>query len=157
MGNKNSKITGEFEVYILYKALGKDCYTGWGDRRTSHHICLLKSTKTGKFYYSELTTDNPIKKGIIKIKFGEYSFFPGVINYDVIGYTDKTIDEMEEFVKNNNYEGTIYNLFFNNCQNYAQAFIRFLNIKGSFGRAEWAQQAKTPSEIYVHNVQRELL
>ncbi len=66
------------EVYILYKSLGQDSYTG--DRIVSHHILLFK-TSDGQFYYTDLQTEDGQSKnafsgrGRIKLRFGNYTFF----------------------------------------------------------------------------------
>lgn len=47
-----------------------------------------------------------------------------------MGITTKTKREIEAFVQNNNFIGTDYELFENNCQHYVEALLEFLGTQG---------------------------
>lgn len=70
--------TNSIEVYILYKTLGQDSYTN--NRIVSHHVLLFK-TSDGRFYYTDLQTEDGQSKNAfkgqsrIKLRFGRYTFF----------------------------------------------------------------------------------
>ena len=125
------------EVYILFKKLGKECYTA--DCQISHHICLLKAK--GKFYCTELHSGNDVGagqgskcssggKGRIKIRFDEYQFYPTrPIYYYRVGCTRKTVAEIEEYANRSTFNNTDYHILFHNCQDYVEACIKFLAIE----------------------------
>ncbi|UJR08774.1 hypothetical protein I4U23_013030 [Adineta vaga] len=112
------------KAYILIKTIGRDTY--WTVHANSaHHICLLK-TKNEKFYYTDLQT---AKNGTIELRFGEYRFFKNhIIDYYPVGYTRKTLLEIDEFRLKHNSSGTIYSLWTNKCQHYVRDCIKFLEI-----------------------------
>ncbi|UJR19148.1 hypothetical protein I4U23_022278 [Adineta vaga] len=142
MGNSGSTMTSYnsdgslTEVYILFKKLGEECYTG--DELVSHHICLLKVN--GKFYFTDLGSSCDIGagqgskcsssgKGRIKIRFGEYQFYKTrPIYYYRIGCTRKTLADIEDYANRSIFNDTDYHLLLRNCQDYVEACIKFLEI-----------------------------
>ena len=125
------------EVYILFKKLGKECYTS--DPDVSHHICLLKVRD--RFYCTELYSGSDVGagrgskcssggKGRIKIRFDEYHFYKSrPIYYYRVGCTRKTIAEIEEYANRSTFNDTDYHFLFHNCQDYVKACIEFLAIE----------------------------
>ena len=98
----------------------------------SHHICLLK-TNDGKFYSTDLGSGNATLQdssgeGLIKINFGEHSFYPGTIYYRPLGVTRKTLAEIEAFSNASPFNNRDYSLLLKNCQHYVWSCISFLNI-----------------------------
>lgn len=155
MGNNTTveevEVTDDMmEVYILLKTIGGDSY--WTvDPNISHHICLFK-TKDGKFYYTDLQTDNGDKNGIIQLRFGEYQFFEDrIIAYHPVGYTRKTLEEIDQYRQTHNSIGTIYSLWSNNCQHYVRDCIRFLEIKNRVATInDGVYTAETSSDLTLH-------
>jgi hypothetical protein len=153
MGNSTSveEVTDDMmEVYVLIKTIGHDTY--WTmDPNLSHHICLIK-TKDGKFYYTDLQTENGDKGGKIKLRFGEYQFFKNqIIAYHPVGHTRKTLAEIDEFQRTHNSIDTIYSLWTNNCQHYVRDCIKFLEIINRVPKLnDGIYTAQTSSDLTLH-------
>ncbi|CAF3258830.1 unnamed protein product [Rotaria sp. Silwood2] len=153
MGSNTSvaEVTDDMmEVYILIKTIGHHTY--WTvNPNLGHHICLFKTTD-GKLYYTDLQTDNGDKNGKIELRFGQYQFFNNrIIAYCPVGYTRKTLTEIDEFRQNHNTIGTIYSLWTNNCQHYVRDCIKFLEIKTRVPLLnDGVYTAQTSSDLTLH-------
>ena len=137
--NNMENPNGSFvEVYTVYKTLGHEKYT-W-TMGAAHHVCLLRFRN--KFYYTDLSSDGGTPggscrdmlaasgKGPIKIRFGEYKFYPGeMIYYTPKGVTQKTLAQIEQFGKGSPFNGTDYSVFLKNCQHYVHSCENFLGIQ----------------------------
>ena len=115
----------EMQVFVLYKTLGHETYVK--DLTVSHHICLLK-TNGGTLRGSSGSSLASSAKGLIKIKFGEHSFYPGTIYYRPVSMTRKTLAEIEAFSNASPFDNTDYSLLLKNCQHYVTSCIEFLEI-----------------------------
>jgi hypothetical protein len=155
MANKHPKKPTTFEIYILYRALGEEYYINHNYK--SHHICLLKSIKTGEFYYTELSrgksgwgglSNSSASSGTIGTTFAKYEFLRGPIYHHFVGYTTKTMKEIEEYANEKNcFIEQNYNVFLRNCQHYVRDVCFFLNADMWFLMETPLDKAASPKEL----------
>lgn len=122
------------EVYLLYKELNAKKYIR--DKFYSHHTVLLKHSD-GTFYYTDLDVGS--KGGPCQLYFKEYRFLNMPIFYEPQGLTRKTVDEIMQWIEQNQVAGSPYKLLFNDCQNYAWECIKFLNVFDPPHPPAWAR------------------
>ncbi|CAF4342334.1 unnamed protein product, partial [Adineta steineri] len=121
------------EVYIVFKTLGHESYCGF-HHGFSHHICVLKDPSSGKFYFTDLQSENSsISGGEIQLRFGEYNFFKpnhplARIYYLPVGHTKKSLSEIGNYVREHPLNQQQYNLLSQNCQSYVRECIAYLAI-----------------------------
>ncbi|CAF1397965.1 unnamed protein product [Adineta steineri] len=120
------------EVYIVFKTLGHESY--WGlHHGFSHHVCVLKDPSSGKFYFTDLQTENGSKGSGIQLRFGEYTFIRPEYNlariyYLPVGHTKKSLWEIGNYVREHPLNQKQYNLISQNCQSYVRMCIAYLDI-----------------------------
>jgi hypothetical protein len=137
-----------FEVFILLKCIGEDFYVF--NYKIAHHICLLKKSRDGKTYYTQLQTENGDMDGTVVIEFGEdYKFLQDRVFYLPVGRTCRSLEEMERFTRVNKFNGTPYNLLMNNCQHYVKDFIKFLDV---YDKPEVKENPLTASNTFFANL-----
>ncbi|CAF5093862.1 unnamed protein product [Rotaria sp. Silwood1] len=122
---KKSSDDKNVDIYLLFKAIGRDYYID--SVRISHWqvVCHFKDTNRYKCY--ELQTDNGDKGGRIIYRISNFNF-DGVIYYYYIGQCNTNEADLEQKCKTININNQHYALGFRDCQTWARLLIESLEL-----------------------------